>query len=333
VTSPRASPPAAERPLWRDDAPIRIGVSSCLIGRPVRWDGGHKHDRFLTEQLGPFVEWVPVCPEVELGLGVPRETIRLVQVEREVRLVAERSGLDHTDGMRRWARRRVRELRALELCGYVLKKGSPTCGMERVRVWNEAGMAERRGRGAYASVLIEELDTLPVEEEGRLHDPALRESFVERVFAYRRLRSFFSRRWRVAELVAFHTAHKLQLLAHSPERYRELGRLVARAQGVPRRGLAQRYEQGFMEALARRATPARHRNALQHAAGHFRKHLDDASRRELHGVIEDYARGLVPLVVPVTLIRHHVRRLGVGYLAGQVYLEPHPKELMLRNHV
>ena len=313
--------------------PIRVGISSCLLGSAVRYDGGHKRDRFLTDVLGPFVQFVPVCPEVEVGMGVPRESVRLVESEGELRLLAERSGTDHTRAMRAWARRRIRQLAALDLCGYVLKKDSPSCGMERVRVHAGTGVPERRGRGLFAGALLDAWAHLPVEEEGRLHDPVLRESFIERLFAYRRLRDLFAGRWNVGDLLRFHTAHKLQLMAHSPKANGELGRLVARAKRVPRAELRDLYETGFMQALAVRATPRRHVNALLHMLGHFGTRLDAAARREILGVIEDYRRGLVPLIVPLTVVRHHVRLRGVAYLEGQHYLEPHPKELMLRNHV
>jgi uncharacterized protein YbgA (DUF1722 family)/uncharacterized protein YbbK (DUF523 family) len=321
------------KPLWHDDAPIRIGISTCLLGRQVRYDGGHKRDRFLTDVLAPFVEWVPVCPEVEMGLGVPREPIRLAREGQEVRLVAERSGADHTRTMAAFARRRVRELEEEELCGYVLKKDSPSCGMERVRVWGQGVGPRREGVGAFAAVLLDRLPSLPVEEEGRLHDAALRENWIERVFAYRRVRSLLDRRFGVGELVAFHTAHKLQLLAHAPERYRALGRLVAGARKLGRAELRRRYAGGFMAALAERATRRRHVNVLQHVTGHFRERLAPDDRAEVRAVVDDYRAGHVPLIVPITLIRHHVRAQGLDYLEGQVYLEPHPKELMLRNHV
>jgi len=330
----RAKPTARRASgLWSDDAPIRIGVSSCLLGRAVRWDGGHKRDPFLTDELGAFVEWVPVCPEVEIGMGVPRETLRLAVRGGALRLVAERSGSDHSDAMRAWSQRRLRELAALELCGYVLKKGSPSCGMERVPVWNASGMREQRGRGLFAEALLAACEALPVEEEGRLHDPRLRENWIERVFAYRRLRSLFSGAWTLRELVSFHTAHELQLMAHSPKHCRELGRLVAEAKRLGRAAARDGYRRGFMAALRRPATPPRHENVLHHVLGRLRGRLDAADRRELLALIDDYRAGLVPLVVPITLARHHVARVGLDDLAGQVYLEPHPKELMLRNRV
>jgi len=311
---------------------IRIGVSSCLLGCKVRFDGGHKKDDFLVGTFGRWVEWVPVCPEVEVGMGTPRESVRLVREGSVVRMVAPKSGRDWTDEMRSYARARVAELERKELCGYVLKKDSPSCGMERVKVYG-AGMPTRSGRGVFAEALLERFPNLPVEEEGRLCDPHLRDNFVERVFAYRRLRSFFRGRWTVGGLVAFHTAHKLQLMAHAPAAYAALGRLVAGAKAAPREELRARYEEAFMQGLRVIATAKRNTNVLQHILGYFKTLLDPASRAELLGLIGEYHRGLVPLVVPITLIRHYVRLHGVAYLAGQTYLEPHPRELMLRNHV
>lgn len=311
-------------------------MSSCLLGRKVRYDGQHKRSAFLVDVLGPFVEWVPVCPELELGLGVPREPIRLVGTPSAPRLVAERSGVDHTEAMQRYAHARVRELEALELSGWVTKKDSPSCGLERVRVHTGRGGPPRRdGVGMFVRVLREELPLLPIEEEGRLEDPALRESFLESIFAYARWREAVARGMSRGDLVAFHTAHKLALLAHSPAAYRRLGALVA-APGKGKAALARTvgaYGAGFMAALRVPATRGRHANVLQHVAGYFREVLPAADRAELAEVVADYGRGLVPLVVPLTLLRHHVRRQGVAYLAGQTYLDPDPKELLLRNHV
>ncbi|HUE85410.1 MAG TPA: DUF1722 domain-containing protein [Vicinamibacterales bacterium] len=202
-----------------------------------------------------------------------------------------------------------------------------------MRIYGTRGVPEKSGRGIFAAGLVERFPALPVEEEGRLLHPRLRENFVERVFAYWRLRGLFSRRWNLGALVAFHTAHKLILMAHSPAAYRELGRIVARARSIPRGELEHRYTEMFMSALTVIATPRRHANVLQHMAGYFKEHLDAESRRELGAAIADYRRGFVPLVVPMTLLRHHVRVHGIAYLAGQRYLAPHPKELMLRDHI
>jgi len=312
---------------------IRIGISSCLIGEPVRFDGGHKRDGYLNETFARFVEWVPVCPEVEMGLGTPRDTMRLETHAGEIRVINPKSGDDLTRRMETFSRRRVAALASEDLCGYVLKKNSPSCGMERVKVYSGKGAPARNGVGLYAAALMKRYPRLPIEEEGRLTDPRLRDNFIERVFAYRRLRDLFGGRWTLGQLVRFHTVHKLTLMAHSPQSYQSLGRLVARAKDLPHKTLSERYQDGFMVALEVIATPRRHANVLQHMLGYFKKTLDSESRVELAGVIEDYRRELVPLIVPITLFRHHVRRLGVAYLAEQVYLEPHPKELMLRNRV
>jgi uncharacterized protein YbgA (DUF1722 family)/uncharacterized protein YbbK (DUF523 family) len=317
----------------------RIGISRCLLGEEVRYDGGHKRDPFLVERLGRFVEWIAVCPEVEVGMGTPREAIQLVASpdgvssgDQRVRLLGVRSRRDWTRDMDRWRRMRVRELARADLSGYVLKKDSPSCGLERVRVHGDAGVS-RTGRGLFAQALLDAFPNLPVEDEGRLHDPRLRDNFVERVFAYQRIRRLFAGRWSLGDLVSFHTAHKLLLLAHSRQAHTALGRLVARAKNLGRREVASQYESGFMNALRKIATPGRHADILQHMLGHFSDRLDQASKHELRSLIDDHRNGLVPLVVPLTLVRHHVRQHGVEYLARQVYLEPHPRELSLRNHV
>jgi len=318
---------------WEPPRKIRLGVSACLLGQEVRYDGGHKRDAFLTDVLGAFVEWVPVCPEVEVGLGVPRPPIRLVGTPAAPRLVVEKTGEDLTARMRRWASGRIGELEALGLHGYVLKRGSPSCGLVRVRVYGEDGTPGRVGRGVFAVALTKALPLLPVEEEGRLTDAGIRESFIERVFAAARWQAFTASRPRVRDLVAFHTAHKFAVLAHSPRDYTVLGRLVAGAGPRLAAETLATYGTRFMQALAVRATRARHVNVLQHLAGFLKRELSDDERAELVEVIAEYRRELVPLVVPLTLLKHHVRRLGLPYLADQVYLNPHPKELMLRNHV
>ncbi len=312
---------------------IRLGVSSCLLGASVRFDGGHKHDRFLTDLLGRYVEWVPVCPEVEVGMGVPREAVRLVGTPDAPRMIGVGSGTDHSERMRRFSAERVRALAALDLSGYVFKKDSPSCGMERVRVYGASGMASRRGQGLFAAAFTAALPLIPVEEEGRLNDPVLRESFIERIFCYRRWRSLVDAGPSRAALVAFHTAHKFLMLAHSRRHYAALGRLVAEQKGTRPAAVAQRYGEILMAGLAVHATPKKHVNVLQHLAGFCREHLDAGERQELATVIDDYACGLVPLIVPITLLKHHVRRHDVGYVRDQWYLSPHPKELMLRNHV
>jgi len=310
-----------------------IGISGCLLGQNVRYDGGHKHDSFLTQTLGPFVEWVAVCPEVEVGMGIPRESVRLVGSPEQPRMLAERSGRDWTAAMQAYAKKRVRQLATMDLSGYILKRASPSCGMERVRVYGTSRVPSRQGRGLFAQVLMDELPLLPVEEEGRLNDPALRDNFIERIFAYQRWRTLTAGRPSRGALVEFHTQHKLVLLAHSEPHLRRLGRLVAAAKTRPLKAVMDEYGHLFMEALAVPATVRKHVNVLQHIVGYFTDRLTAEERDELREVIADYHRKLVPLVVPLTLIRHYVKKYWVGYIQEQVYLQPHPKELMLRNHV
>ncbi|MDQ3938192.1 MAG: DUF523 and DUF1722 domain-containing protein, partial [Chloroflexota bacterium] len=267
-------------------------------------------------------------------MGTPRETLRLVREgDGPVRMLSTRTNADWTQQMTRWSYMRVEQLAAEALSGYILKKDSPSCGMDGVKVYGGARIPQRTGRGLFAAALLTRLPKLPVEEEGRLSDPRWREHFIERVFAYWRLRQFFAARWTTGGLVAFHTAHKMALLSHSTTASAALGRLVASAAGIPRAQLRDDYEAGFMKTMTNLATPRRHASVLMHMAGHLKDQLDAASKQELLQAIDEYRRGLVPLVVPLTLVRHHVRVRQVAYLAGQTYLEPHPRELMLRNHV
>ena len=314
-------------------APLRLGISSCLLGNKVRFDGGHKRDHFSTEQLGEFVEWVPVCPEVEVGMGTPRPALRLVDTGEGVRMVEIKSGLEHTAAMEKYSVKRVRTLKELGLSGYVLKKDSPSCGMTRVKVRNEKGMPDRNGVGVFAAILLQALPNLPIEEEGRLHDARLRENFIERIFAFQRLKMLFTGRWTRQQVVAFHTAHKLQLMAHSTKIYRDLGQRVAAVKDLPRTEFRDGYIGDFMTALSKVVSPGRNTNVLQHCAGYFKKQLTFGERAELTDLIHDYRKGLVPLVVPLTLIRHFARLYDIDYLKGQYFLDPHPRELMLRNHV
>ncbi len=298
---------------------IRVGVSSCLLGQQVRYDGGHKRSDFVADILGARVTFVPVCPEVELGLGTPRPTLRLIRRGDDVRMMMS-DGRDFTESMRSFAKRRVERLKDDDLAGYVLKKDSPSCGLTRVKVYEETGIPSKSGRGLYAEALLERWPHLPVEEEGRLQDEALRENFLERVSAYHRLQELFQGRWTVGSVVAFHTAHKLAVLAHTTEGYRRLGRLVADAKSMDRAELREAYTAGLMQAMTLLATPKKHANVLMHMLGYFRGQIDVGDRDELLTAIDDFREGRIPRIVPLTLIRHHVRRCGVAYLAGQTYV-------------
>ena len=312
--------------------PLRLGISRCLLGEEVRFDGGHKRDNFLTDVFGRYVEWIPVCPEVEAGLGTPREAMRLVGDPQDPRLVTIKSGTDHTRAVERMTAHRIQELEGLDLSGYVFKKDSPSCGMERVRIYNEHGMPGRNGVGLFARAFIEKFPLIPVEEEGRLCDPALRENFIERVFCYRRWQDLMQSGVTRQAVVRFHTIHKYLLMAHSQQYYQVLGRLVGQAHDHRPKELVQRYGELFMKTLAVKATVRKHVNVLQHILGYFKDRLGAQEKAELLGVIDDYHRGFTPLVVPLTLIKHYVRIFDVSYIRDQVYLNPHPKELMLRNH-
>jgi uncharacterized protein YbgA (DUF1722 family)/uncharacterized protein YbbK (DUF523 family) len=312
---------------------LRLGISRCLLGDEVRFDGGHKRDAFLTGIFGRYVEWVPVCPEVEAGLGTPREAMRLVGDPQRPRLIAIKSEKDHTEAVERMTADRLRSLKDLELSGYVFKKDSPSCGVERVRVFNRHGMPNRKGTGLFARAFMEQFPMVPVEEEGRLCDPVLRDNFIERVFCYHRWQQLKRRRATRSDVVKFHTIHKYLLLAHSRQLYGQLGRLVAQADRYQPKDLVERYGRLFMEALAVTATRRKHVNVLQHLIGHMKCHVTKSERAEIDGLVEDYRQGLVPLVVPLTLVKHYVVQYGLLYLRDQIYLSPHPKELKLRNYV
>ncbi len=312
--------------------PLRLGVSACLLGHEVRYDGQHRLNQFIVDDVTAFAELVPVCPEVEVGLGTPREPINLTATTSGIRLLGVRSREDLTDRMAEFASGRVAQLCSLQLSGYILKKDSPSCGMERVKIWHN-DMPRREGRGVFAAALIEQCPLLPIEEEGRLNDPVLRENFFERVFALHRLQNFFAGDWTVGSLVEFHTSEKLLLSAHDESRYRQLGRLVAKAKGHPRDQLKQSYLGLFMNGLKQHATFPRNCNTLQHMMGFFRPHLTDKQRHDLLKTIEDFRSRLVPLSVPLTLFKHYADHLEIEYLQRQTYLQPFPKELMLRNYV
>ncbi|MBC7837847.1 MAG: DUF523 and DUF1722 domain-containing protein [Nitrospiraceae bacterium] len=323
---------AITHPL-RTALPTRIGVSRCLLGEEVRYDGGHKRDQFLTDVLGRYVEWVPICPEVEAGLGAPREAMRLVGTPQHPRLVTIKSRIDHTRALETMTTNRLEELKELDLSGYVFKKGSPSCGIERVRIYNEEGMPSRNGVGLFARAFIEQFPLIPVEEEGRLCDPTLRENFIERVFCYRRWQDLIQKGVTRQALIQFHTIHKYILLAHHPQHYKVLGRLIGQAHQYRPKELAHRYGELFMKTLAVKTTVRKHVNVLQHIIGHFKERLGTHEKAELADVLGDFHREFTPLIVPLTLIKHYVQIFDVTYIRDQVYLNPHPKELMLRNHV
>jgi uncharacterized protein YbgA (DUF1722 family)/uncharacterized protein YbbK (DUF523 family) len=312
---------------------ITLGISSCLLGNNVRFDGGHAWDRYLTDTLGQYVEYVPVCPEVECGLSVPREAMRLVGNVNTPRLITVHSGKDYTDKMLRWARKRVSQLEQENLCGFIFKSKSPSSGMERAKVYNENGVPAKKGVGMFARSFMEHFPLLPVEDDGRLHDPGLRENFIVRIFAYQRWREVLEQKKKIGPLVDFHTRHKLLILSHSLRHYQIMGKLVASDKNIPLARLYAEYQSLLMESLAIKTTARKNSNVLQHMMGYFKEQLSADEKQELLEIINQYRQEIVPLIVPVTLINHYVRTDDQPYLKNQYYLHPHPAELQLRNHV
>jgi uncharacterized protein YbgA (DUF1722 family)/uncharacterized protein YbbK (DUF523 family) len=311
---------------------IRVGISSCLLGNKVRYDGGHKHDRYVTETLGRYFEYIPVCPEIEYGLSVPREAMRLIGDPANPRLVTIRSSVDHTEGMRAWAERRANELEKENLCGFIFKSKSPSSGMRSVKVYNQSGVPSHSGVGLFAAAYMKRFPLVPVEEDGRIHDPKLRENFIERVFVLRRWKEFLQKGGSLRDLIDFHTEHKLLILSHSPKHTGDLGRHLADLKGKKER-LNEAYIETLMEALRLIATAKKNTNVLHHIMGYFKNVLSGDEKQELLEVIEEYRKEEIPLIVPVVLLKHYVRKYDVTYLRRQHYLNPHPIELMLRNHV
>ncbi len=311
---------------------VRLGISTCLLGQPVRYDGQHKLDTFLRDTLGRFVEYVPVCPEVECGMPIPREAMRLEGDPEKPRLMTHKTRRDLTDMQQAWGRKRLKELESENLDGYIFKSKSPSSGLFRVKVYQESGMPVKQGVGIWARMFTERFPLLPVEEEGRLNDPVLRENFIERIFVMRRWRKMLSENSTRGGLVEFHTRHKYLILAHSPKAYSELGKVVAGMKGRNLKEVQAEYLAVLMPALTVTATVKKSVNVLQHMQGYFKKQLTADEKKEMSEMLNEYARGFIPLIVPVTLIRHYVRKYGEPYLADQWYLTPHPLELQLRNH-
>ncbi|MFC1808578.1 YbgA family protein [Candidatus Omnitrophota bacterium] len=312
---------------------VKVGISKCLLGEKVRYDGGHKLDRFLRDTLGQFVEWVPVCPEAECGLPIPREAMRLVGDKDNPRLMTQKTGIDHTERMMTWAKKRVKELAKEDLCGYVFKTGSPSSGMRDIKIYNEKGNAIKHGVGMFARVFMDAFPLMPFEDEGRLHDPGLREKFIERLFVFKRWQDMLKTNKTIKGLVDFHTEHKLLIMAHSPKALSVLGKMVADAKGKEREALFSDYMTTLLDCLKLHSSVKKNTNVLQHILGYFKKDLTADEKQEALEVISEYHKEYVPLIVPIVLLQHYVRKYDQEYLKAQHYLHPHPIELMLRNHV
>jgi uncharacterized protein YbgA (DUF1722 family)/uncharacterized protein YbbK (DUF523 family) len=315
------------------DEKFRVGISSCLLGNEVRWNAGHKLDKYLTRTLGKFVEYVPVCPEVEVGLGIPRESMRLVGDPENPRLITFKSKTDHTERMLAWAKKRVKELETEDLCGFIFKSDSPSSGMIRVKVYNDKGMPHKVGIGIFARAFMQHFPLIPVEDDGRLNDPLIRENFILQIFTMKRWRANLAGKRTMGRLVDFHTRNKLLILSHSQKHYRLMGKLVADGKKMPIKALYDQYQQILMDGLKLKTTIKKHANVMQHLMGYFKKQLTPDEKQELLEIFEQYRKELVPLLVPITLINHYVRKYDQAYLKQQTYLNPHPMELKLRMHV
>lgn len=311
---------------------IKIGVSSCLLGNNVRYNGGHAHDRFITGTLGEFVEFVPVCPEVECGLGIPRLTMHLKGDVENPRLVTTKTGEDHTERMVLWAKKKLEELANEGLCGFIFKKNSPSSGMAHVKVFNDKGQPVNKGSGIFAGMFMRRFPLIPVEEDGRLNDPILRENFIEQMFTLKRWRDLTARGITRGNLVEFHTCNKMLIRSHSENHYRLMGKLVAGAKSTSPLALYEQYEERLLAALRLKASVAKHTNVMLHMLGYFKKDLTSDEKQEMLEIIDAYRGEYVPLVVPLTLFSHYVRKYNQPYLKQQTYLNPHPTALKLRNH-
>ncbi len=312
---------------------IPVGISTCLLGKEVRHDGGHKHSRYCTEVLSQHFDFRPICPELEAGLGVPRPAIHLREYPSGMRLLDTKGSADHTSAMQEFTNGILPELAHLR--GYILMAKSPSCGMARIKVHNPEGQVVRRdGQGMFAEALMRAYPLLPVEEEGRLNDDALRENFIERVFAYDDwMQNVASENLTAKALIEFHTRHKFQLLAHSEKIYRQLGPMLSDLKSDALEAIANRYIQAFMEAMNQKVSRGSHINVMQHLMGYLRDAMEGEDRKVLIEQIDAYGRGEVPLIVPMTLLRMAQRREPADYLRLQQYLTPYPDELGLRNKV
>ena len=311
---------------------IPIGISSCLLGEAVRFDGGHKQDNYIIGTLGNYFVFHPVCPEVAIGLPIPRPPIRLVQFKDGVRVVGVKDReVDVTHSLHSFGKKMAQEMS--EISGFIFKRASPSCGMERVKVYDQDGRSIDVASGAFAEEIMKGQPLLPVEEEGRLGDPGLRENFIMRVFVYHRWRQLLAGGLSAKKLIAFHSDHKYLILAHSQSSYKSMGTMLANAGAEDIEALGQEYVQLLMHALSKPAPRKQHVNVLLHLLGYLKDHLDATDKAEILEIIEHYRDGIVPLIVPITLLKHHFRRHPHDYIERQVYLSPHPHELMLRNFV
>ena len=308
---------------------IPVGISSCLLGQSVRYDGGHKLDSYIVGTLADYFDFRPFCPEVGIGMGVPRPTIQLVKINDEIRSTgAKNPQFDVTDELRDYAR--LLKSDQADLCGYILKKDSPSCGMERVKVYVN-NQPQKTGKGIYAEEMMRLNPLLPVEEEGRLGDPKLRENFIQRVYVFHRWKQLVAQGLTPSRLTRFHARHKLIIM--SRENYVDLGQLLANATKSNIEKTAEIYIAKLMKSLKKVASRKSHVNVLQHIQGYLKKGLSGDDKAELCELIDNYRKGQVPLIVPITLLKHHFRKNPDPYIEDSYYMSPYPQELRLTNEI
>lgn len=311
---------------------IKIGISACLIGENVRFDRGHARDLYITETLAKYVEFVPLCPELACGMGVPREQVRQVDCGGEIRLIGQDSAEDWSDRMTSWCKRVLPGLDEEGLDGFILKGRSPSCGLQQSKVFSTTGKPPRSNSGFFARQLMEMFPILPTESNDRLQNPILRENFIRQIFVLKRWRELIERGQQIGHLVDFHTRHKMLIRSHDLRGYRQLGKLLGESSVFNTDEIFDTYGVLLFRSLALKATPKKNSDVLMHAMGYFKRELDSGDKQELLAMILAYKSGKIPLIMPITLIKHYARKLDKPYLTQQYFFSPHPSELKLLNH-
>ncbi len=312
---------------------MKIGISSCLLGNEVRYNGNHASDPFVINTFAPYVDFIEVCPEVECGMPIPRETIDLYGEIDNPRLISNGAKIDFTMQMQKWVQKRLKELAHENLYAYIFKKNSPSCGLYDIRVYPDSEKSPlKAGVGMFSRAFLEHFPTIPAEDEERLHDPDSREHFIEKIFIMQRWRQLMQKPASRHQLIDFHTRHKLIFLAHNQQHYRLMGKFIAKIAELELETAYLQYFTLMTTLLNFKTTPKKHVNVLMHMLGYFKKELSSAEKQEMLDLINRFSQGLLPLIVPITMFKHYIQKYKREYLANQHYVEPHPLELKLRNH-
>jgi len=312
---------------------INIGISACLVGQKVRYNGDGLRPHLINDLFAGYFNYIPFCPEVGIGMDVPHETIRLEKKDNEIRLRSSSGENDYTDKMLDYSATKTEALSHLQISGFILKKDSPTCGLERVKIYGNGGVPDKSGVGMFASALRAKFPLFPMEEEGRLNDIRLRERFIEHVFAFRRLQDFLEDSPNLGKLMAFHTGHKMQLMAHNPEKYRRLGHAVANAKKEDLSSFLAEYSTTFLEIMATAVSHKKQTDVLYHMFGFFKKIISSSEKQEFMRLVEQYKKQMIPMIVPITMLRHYLQKYPQPWLQAQVFFDPYPEEMLLRSYL